>query len=129
MERILITNMARRSDKRLENPPVEAVVIEKEESHEAEIVNLCRVGLRFKSDVQCNKGDKLSFELRSVGDAPTLSVNIKGRVVNDYGDGSDGVYERGVRFYSMQWHDMNMLHDFVYACEKRRNKGPDVVVP
>ena len=123
MERILITNMARRSDKRLECPPVGVVVIDKEERKEAELVNLCRVGLRFKSGKEHKKGDKLSFELRGAKGAPNLSVNITGRVVNEYKDEASGALQYGVRFYSMQWHDMNMLHDFVYACEKQRKNG------
>jgi len=121
MERIMITNMARRSDKRLDCPPVNAVVWDKEESRHAEIANICRLGLRFRSEEQYEKGHRLMFEINGNKDGPRLVIKVRGKIANVYGKGTTGEYEYGVRFSSMQWHEMNMLHEFVYAVEKRRN--------
>jgi len=121
MERIMITNMARRSDKRLECPPVEAVVWDKEESRGTEIANICRLGLRFRSEEQYEKGHRLMFEINGNKDSPRLVIKVRGKIANSYGKGTTGKYEYGVRFSSMQWHERNMLHEFVYAVEKRRN--------
>jgi len=123
MERIMITNMARRSDKRLECPPVEAVLWDQEESRGTEIANLCRLGLRFRSEEQYEKGHRLLFEINGKKDGPRLVIKVRGKIANLYGKGEDGKHEYGVRFSSMQWHEMNMIHDFVYAVEKRRGQG------
>jgi len=108
--------MARRSDKRASNPPIKAIIEGKDQGHDVYVLDISRKGLRFSSSDQYQIGDKLTFGF-SKGDSDiSLSLSIKGKVVNDYGPGTGDMYEYGVKFSSLlHWYEMNCIHDFVYA--------------
>jgi len=114
---------ARRADKRANNPPVSSVVKNKDSSHEVVVVNISRKGLRFRSGVQYKIGDKLNFGF-SRGDEENeevfLSMNIKGKILNEYAPKDDDTFEYGVKFSSLlNWYEMNLIHEFVYALSKQ----------
>ena len=113
-----INNMARRSDKRLSNPQMTSKIKRKDGNIDVDIVNISRRGLRFKSGSGFKSGEKLKFELHSSDGGSNLSLNIKAKIVNDYGNKDDGVFEYGVRFSRLlYWYEMNCIHDFVYMRE------------
>ena len=119
MDRFSITGISRRSDKRVENPQMSATVSFEEKSHSAEVKNISRVGLRFKTTVEFKMGDKLQFELRCCELNDNVPVTLKGKVVNIYANEAPDAHEYGVKFCRpAQWHDMNMIHNFVYTCGK-----------
>ena len=114
-----INNMARRADKRLSDPQITSKIKHKKENLDVDVINPSRRGLRFKSGTEYKVGEKLKFELSSSDEVSNLSLNIKAKVVNDYGNKVDGVYEYGVRFYRLlYWYEMNCIHDYVYQREK-----------
>ena len=120
MERIMITNMARRSDKRVDHPKLEAVVKSKGKSHKVEVLNICRVGLRFRSDKPYKKNVKLHFELRSSSVNSNLAIRIKGRIVNEYVSRVKEAHEYGVRFLPfLQWYEKNIIHNYVHSIDKK----------
>jgi len=113
----MVNKMAKRSDKRLIDPQIKSVVRTKDQSQEVAIVNICRTGLRFRTNLKFNKGDKLWFELRSSDENTALSLSIKGRVMNDYGQKND-MYDYGVKFFRvLYWYEMNCIHNFVYSTD------------
>ena len=119
MDRISMTGVSRRSDKRVENPQMDAVVRFDEKTTSATIKDISRVGLRFRSPEQYRKGDKLQFELRCSQLNDNVPVTLKGKVQNEYPSGDPDIHEYGIKFCRpAQWHDMNMIHDYVYACGK-----------
>ena len=114
--KIMIDMLARRSDKRIDDPRIISVIRNKELSHDADIVNISRKGLRFRSNGQFYKGDKLRFDLKSVDSDAALSLSIKAKVINDYGKTNEHTFEYGVRFLRLQyWYEMNCIHDYVYS--------------
>lgn len=117
-EQVNINNMARRSDKRLSNPEITSKIKRKDTLIDVDIINISRRGLRFKSGSEFKVGEKLKFELGSIGGDSNLSLRIKAKVVNNYGNKTEGVYEYGVRFIRLlYWYEMNRIHDYVYMCE------------
>ena len=114
-------DISKRADKRVNNPPIVSVVRSGENSHNVNILNISRKGLRFRSGVEYNKGDKMTFDF-SKGDADvSLSLSIRGKIVNEYGATANAdTYEYGVKFFSLlHWHEMSIIHSFVYAISKR----------
>ena len=121
MEKIHVSNKARRSDKRVDHPKIESTVNRGRESHSVEILNISRVGLRFRSKEKHNKGDKLLFELRGLKLNANLSIKIKGKVINDYGSDDNDLHEYGVKFIRfMHWNEMHIIHNFVYERTKTK---------
>ena len=115
-------NMARRTDKRLSDPPVMSQISHnKERFLDVDIINLSRKGLRFRSASQYSIGEKLRFELSSTDKNASLSLSIRAKVINDYGSKGNGLYEYGVRFFRLlYWYEMNCIHDYVYHYVKQR---------
>jgi len=115
MDRIYISGMVRRSDKRVDHPQIESRVNCGKKCHDVEILNISRVGLRFRSSEKYKKGEKLLFELRGCKLNANLSIKIKGRVINEYNSKAEGEYEYGVKFIPlMQWNEMHIIHNFVH---------------
>jgi len=112
---------AKRADKRLNNPPVSSVIKDKDNSYHVDILNISRRGLRFRSSVQHTKGDKILFGFSKGDDELSLSMNIRGKIVNDYPSKIENAYEYGVKFSSLlHWYEMSLIHNFVYALSKRQ---------
>ena len=121
MNKISMAGVSRRSDKRVDNPCMDAVVKFDDKSSPAEIKNISRVGLRFRSQEKYNKGDKLLFELRCCELNDNVPVTLKGKVQNEYPSGDPGTNEYGIKFCRpSQWHDMNIIHNYVYTCGKNQ---------
>ena len=119
MDRVLITGMSRRSDKRIEDPQIEAEIKHDGKCICADILNISRIGLRFRADEKFRKGEKLLFELRGCNLNANQTLQIKGKIKNEYNSGGKETNEYGIRFCrAMQWYEMNMIHEFVYACGK-----------
>jgi len=117
----MVKVLVRRSDKRIADPQINSVIIDKTECHDVHIINLSRKGLRFRSKVQHNTGDRLKFELQSIDDTTSLSLSIGAKVINDYGKNSDEMYEYGVRFFRLlYWYEMNCIHNYVYSQGQER---------
>ncbi|MCL2152870.1 MAG: PilZ domain-containing protein [Oscillospiraceae bacterium] len=111
--------LVKRSDRRVVEPQVSAVIKDKIECRDAQILDLSRKGLRFRSKEQYKKGDKLKFEMQSANDDPALSLSIGARVINVYGSETDGMFEYGVRFFRLlYWYEMNCIHNYVYSTIK-----------
>ena len=119
MDKISMSGISRRSDKRVDNPHMAAVVRFEDKTCSVEIKNISRVGLRFHTSERFAKGDKLLFELRCCELNDNVPVTLKGKVKNEYPSGDPDTREYGVRFCRpAQWHDMNIIHNFVYTCGK-----------
>jgi len=119
MKKISMAGVSRRSDRRVDNPNMAAVVRCEEKSTPVEIQNISRVGLRFRSAEKHNKGDKLLFELRCCELNDNVPVTLKGKVKNEYPSGNPDTHEYGIKFCRpAQWHDMNIIHNYVYNCGK-----------
>jgi hypothetical protein len=57
--------------------------------------------------------------LQSIDEESALSLNIKARVINDYGRNSEGMYEYGVRFFRLlYWYEINSIHNYIYSRAK-----------
>ena len=113
-----VNNMARRSDKRLSNPHISSKIKRKNEYIDVNIVNISRRGLRFKSGAHYKVGEKLKFEMSSSDGVSDLSLSIRAKIVNDYGNKEEGVNEYGVRFFRLlYWYEMNCIHDYVYQSD------------
>jgi len=98
------------------NPHLAAVMKSKEQSFDVTIIDISRNGLRFRSKNQFDKGDKLMFELNSDDSTKDLSISIKAKLVNVYGDQPEGFYDYGVKFLRFHyWYEMNRIHDYVYT--------------
>ena len=105
-----------RADKRLYfNPSITAVIRSGEKTTEIFLTDICRSGLRFKTEELYKKGDKLLFELKS--DANNLLPGkIKAKVINEYGNTEDGRNQYGVRFFRISyWYEKNCIHNYVYS--------------
>jgi hypothetical protein len=111
--------LVKRSDKRVVEPQINSVIKNKVECHDAQILDLSRKGLRFRSKDQFKKGDNIKFEMQSLDGDPTLSLKIGAKVINVYGSNTDGMFEYGVRFFRLlYWYEMNCIHNYVYSAGK-----------
>ena len=111
--------LVKRSDKRIIQPQINSVIKDKVDCHDVHIIDLSRKGLRFQSKDQYKKGDKLKFELQSIDDNSTLSLSIRAKVINDYGDAADGLHEYGVKFFRLlYWYEINCIHNYIYSKTK-----------
>jgi len=96
-----------------------SVILNKDEKHEVQVLNLSRKGLRTQTTGRHKKGDKLQFEFDKGSANVTLSLKIWAKIVNDYGAGINDTNEYGVKFFSLlDWYEMNCIHDFVYKVGK-----------
>ena len=108
--------LVKRSDKRVVEPQIESVIIDKNGCHDVHISDLSRKGLRFGSNEQYKIGEKLKFKMQSTDDKADLSIIIKAKVINDYGSKADGMHEYGVTFIRFfYWYEMNCIHSYVYS--------------
>ena len=108
--------LVKRSDKRIVEPQINSVLIIKKENRDVQIIDLSRKGLRFGSEEQYKKGDKLKFALQSIDDNSELSLTIQARIINDYGSRTDGIYEYGVIFSRFRyWYEVNCIHNYIYS--------------
>ena len=116
MTRVLV----KRSDKRIKEPQITSIIRDKAEAHDIHVLDLSRKGLRFSTKDQHEKGEKLKFELQGIDVKSALSLNIKAKVINDYGRNKEGLYEYGVKFFRLQyWYEINCIHNYIYS----RTKG------
>ena len=123
MESVQITGMARRSDERLYKPQIESVEGNKNDYYNVEILDISRVGLRFRSEKPYEKGGKVLLKLHGSDSEVDISVTVKGTIINAYTSGVEGAFEYGVKFNAIfQWHEMNLIHNFVHLCKKRRKE-------
>jgi len=111
--------LVKRADRRIAEPPLTSVIKVRNERHDAQIIDLCRKGLRFKSETQYRNGDTLKFGLQNVEDSPPLSLSIKAKVINSYGRDDEGLYEYGVKFTKLSyWYEINCIHNYIYSNQK-----------
>jgi len=123
MDKILMTGMARRSDERLSYPQIESAAGIDKPNHNVTIIDISRVGLRFRSDKRYARGEKILLKLQSSDAEMKLSVSIKGEIVNAYTCKIENAYEYGVKFARVfQWHEMNMIHSFVHLSKIKRKR-------
>ena len=120
MTEIMFNKESRRSDKRLNNPRVKSRIKQNERRLDADVLNICRRGLRFRSKEKFQNGDIVKIELSSEDEKVSLNLVIKGKIVNDYGKVTEDKHEYGVKFSRfLYWHEMNSIHDFVHSYIKR----------
>jgi len=113
----------KRQDRRMEAPRLTSVIEKKDQNLDVEVVNISRLGLRFRSDEAYSKGDRLKFILDSNDENASLSISIGARIVNDYGGEAGKAHEYGAKFTRiLYWYEMRSIHDFIYAYEKRQAK-------
>jgi hypothetical protein len=111
--------LVKRSDKRIIEPQINSVIKDRIECHDAQILDLSRMGLRFRSKDQFKKGDNLKFEMQSINGDPALSLKIGAKVINVYESKTDGMFEYGVRFFRLlYWYEMNCIHNYVHSTGK-----------
>jgi len=111
--------ISKRSHKRVYEPPIKVVLDSKIQSHDVTIVEISRSGLRFVSNYQFHKGEKLRLSINEV--KSNLSLNIKAKIINAYGKNSDNKYEYGVRFYRVfYWYEKKCIDEqLVYSLQNR----------
>ena len=111
--------VSRRADTRLSGPKLSAVVRTKEQSHNAEVVNISSRGLRFKSETLHEVGETLWFDIQSTDDAHPLKLSIKGKIVNDYVSIEENQCSYGVKFRKFRYmNEIEQLHTYVYTLKK-----------
>jgi len=112
--------VSKRADTRLSGPKLSCVVRSKKQAQKVEVANISSHGLRFKSEVHYNIGDKLWFDLQSTDEEHPLSLTIKGKIVNDYVSVEDSHFSYGVRFRSFRYlNEIEQLHSYVYSIKKQ----------
>ena len=115
MAKISIDMKARRADKRVDEPKIVTMINGKGISHDVDVLNIGRGGLRFRSKVQYTKGDRVVFGLKIADAESELSLRIKAKVVNVY-EGASDMHEYGVRFFRLLYmYELGRIHDYVYS--------------
>ena len=111
--------VSRRADTRLSGPKLSAIIRTKDQSHNAEVVNISSRGLRFKSETLHEVGEKLWFDIQSTDDTHPLKLSIKGKIVNDYVSSEDKQCSYGVKFNKFRYmNEIEQLHTYVYTLKK-----------
>jgi len=111
--------VSKRADTRLSCPKLSLIVRSKERSQDVEIANISSHGLRFKSNIPYNIGDKLWFDIHGDEEEHPLSLSIKGKIVNDYVSIEDNHCSYGVKFHRFRFlNEIERLHSYVYAIKK-----------
>jgi len=112
--------ISKRADTRLAHPELSVNVRIDETNHEVDIKNISSRGVRFSTETEFKKGDKLWLDIRSNNEKTPLSVSIKGRVVNDYGTGDDNKNNYGVHFNRLRFSDeIESIHRYVYSIKDK----------
>ena len=116
LDRMFYVIASKRADTRLPAPDLIANVRCKKQTKEALLLNISSHGLRFKSDTEYKLGEKLWFDIKSKEEKPTLSVSIKGKIINNYGSCEDGLSDYGVSFYRFRFmNESEHIHYYVHT--------------
>ena len=111
--------ISKRAHKRVYEPPINAMLRNKELCHDVSVVEISRSGLRFVSEAKYKKGDKLRFDINDSN--INLSINIKAKVINEYSSDADGLHTYGVRFFRVfYWYEKKCIDEqLVYTSRNR----------
>ena len=107
--------VSKRSATRLSEPDISAAVGCKKQKQDVELLNICSIGLRFKSSTSFEVGEKLWFDIWSNEEKPLLSISIKGKIINVY-EGIDNINDYGVRFFRFRFmNEVERIHYYVHT--------------
>ena len=107
--------ISKRAATRLSKPNLSAAVRCKKQKQDVELINICSIGLRFKSSERFEVGEKLWFDIWSNEEKPLLSLSIKGKIINIY-EGSDDENDYGVRFSRFRFmNEVERIHYYVHT--------------
>ena len=111
--------ISKRSFTRLSYPELKAVARSKEQSYDIELINISSHGLRFKTSARFILDEKVWFDIQSKEEDPTLSLSIRGQIINDYTNTGDAVRDYGVRFYRLRYlNEIERIHKYVHTIKK-----------
>jgi len=107
--------ISKRAATRLSKPDLSAAAGFKKLKQNVELLNICSIGLRFKSPESFEVGEKLWFDIWSNEEKPLLSLSIKGKIINIY-EGVDGKNDYGVRFSRFRFmNEVERIHYYVHT--------------
>jgi len=113
--------ISKRSYTRLSYPELKTVARSKEQSHDVELINISSHGLRFKSSARFIIDEKVWFDIQSKEENPSLSLSIKGQIINDYTNTGDTMRDYGVRFYRLRYlNEIERIHNYVHRNRKEQ---------
>jgi len=111
--------ISKRSNTRLSHPELSTVARNKIQNENIELLNISSHGLRFKSTALFKVGDKLWFDIKSNEEKPSLSLSIKGQIINDYTNTGDTMRDYGVQFYRLRYlNEIERIHTYVHKNKK-----------
>ena len=117
--------ISKRSFTRLSYPKLSTVARNKDRNQDVELINISSHGLRFKTEAHCKVGEKLWFDIQSHDEDPSLSLSIKGQIINDYTNTGDVFHDYGVQFYRLRYlNEIERIHKYVHTIKKNTLPPP-----
>jgi len=113
--------ISKRSNTRLPYPDLKTIARSKEQSYDIELINISSHGLRFKTTARFVVDEKVWFDIQSKEETPSLTLSIRGQIINDYTNIGDTMRDYGVRFYRLRYlNEIERIHNYVHTNKKEQ---------